>query len=100
MCRHRGCSNREIVGFPAADASVDQDGVVWRLHDVGLDRQDQFARVRTDGVVDQPVHIRFKRLWCSVWEHGIGACERPFDFEYAVDGDVTKGLWAHGCCLT
>ncbi len=74
--------------------------MVWRLHDVGLDRQDKFARFCTDGVVVQPVHIGFERVWFGVWEHVLGAQERAFDFENSVDGDVTKGLWAHGCCLT
>ena len=76
--------------FVVADARVDQDGVVARPHQVGLDRQDQLAGLGTERLGLQPVTMGFEILGCRLGEH-LGWSEKGLlQLENAMERDVSE----------
>ena len=71
------------------DATIDQDGVVGGLHQIGLDAKHELAILAVEvAALGHPGPILLQHLWRQRGEEFQGIKERAFLFDDAVDRDV------------
>ena len=73
------------------DATIDQHSMMWRLHDVGLEAQDERVGVVERTGLLHPSAIFGEHVRRQIWQHVLRLQERGFLLDDAMDREVTDG---------